>query len=76
MRVEKWRKGLAARLPATVIETLDLSVGDDITFILNDTGTLSARKSGNTDDLLKQLGSFRGKLPVDFRFDCYDSLRH
>lgn len=76
MRVERWGTSLAVRLPTTLIKTLDLRVGDDITFILNDAGTRPVRKSRNTDDLLKQLRSFRGKLPADFRFNRNDLLGH
>ena len=69
MRVVKWGNSLAIRLPATVVEVLDLKEGDEIE--LHATGMREAAivRKPNRDDLIERLRSFRGRLPDDFKFD-------
>jgi antitoxin MazE len=69
MQVAKWGNSLAVRLPASVVEALELKEGDDIEIHVADRATFGvARKPGRTD-LLKRLQAFRGRLPADFKFD-------
>lgn len=68
MQVSKWGNSLAIRLPAAIVEALDLHEGDDIE--INIAGARSfavARKPGLADQL-KSLRRFRGRLPRDFKF--------
>jgi len=69
MQVSKWGNSLAVRLPASVVEALELREGDDIEIVVADERTFAvALKPGRTD-LLRRLRAFRGRLPADFRFD-------
>lgn len=69
MRVSKWGNSLAIRLPASVVEALELKVGDQI-----DIDVLGSRKfavSRDTSRLkaLECLRSLRRPFPPDFKFD-------
>ncbi|OXR50483.1 AbrB family transcriptional regulator [Pusillimonas sp. T2] len=69
MQVAKWGNSLAVRLPASLVEALELREGDDIEIIIDDSRTFAVRKKPGADQLLKRLHAFRGKLPADFHFD-------
>ena len=69
MRVAKWSNRVAVRIPAAVVEALDLKEGDEIEIrVANARAFVVARKPVR-DDLLKRLRTFRGRLPPEFRFD-------
>ena len=69
MRVSKWGNSLAIRLPASVIEALELVEGDDIEVVLADEGKFGIRRKPSNKELLGRLHKFRGRLPKDFIFD-------
>ncbi len=69
MQVAKWGNSLAVRLPAAVVDALELREGDDIEIIVDDARTFAVRKKPDTQELLARLRSFRGKLPADFIFN-------
>lgn len=69
MQVAKWGNSLAVRLPAAVVEALELREGDDIEIIVDDPRTFAVRKKPGAQDMLARLRTFRGKLPPDFKFD-------
>lgn len=69
MQVAKWGNSLAVRLPASVVEALELREGDDIEIVVDTPKTFGIRKKPGADALLKRLRAFRGKLPADFKFD-------
>jgi antitoxin MazE len=73
MRVSKWGNSLAIRLPATVVEALELSDGDDIEVRIAESRVFEVTKRPDARELLKRLRKFRGKLPADFRFDRDDA---
>lgn len=68
MQVAKWGNSLAVRLPAALVEALELREGDDIEIVVDDPRTFAVRKKPGADVLLERLRAFRGKLPADFRF--------
>jgi len=68
MQVAKWGNSLAVRLPARLVEALELQEGDDIEIVVDGPRTFAVRKKPGADALLKRLRTFRGKLPADFRF--------
>lgn len=68
MQVSKWGNSLAVRLPASLVEALELREGDDIEIIVDDPRTFAVRKKQGADALLKRLRAFRGRLPADFKF--------
>ena len=69
MHVSKWGNSLAIRLPAAVVELLELKEGDEIEITVADSRTFSVSRKSSRRDLLKRLRAFRGRLPEDFKFD-------
>ena len=69
MQVAKRGNSLAVRLPAAVVEALELKEGDEIEIqVAGQREFHVARKPGRAE-LLKRLRAFRGRLPEDFKFD-------
>ncbi|VFR39747.1 Programmed cell death antitoxin MazE like [plant metagenome] len=68
MQVAKWGNSLAVRLPAALVEALELREGDDIEIVVDEPRTFAVRKKPGADALLERLRAFRGKVPADFRF--------
>ena len=68
MQVAKWGNSLAVRLPASVVEALQLREGDDIEIVIDGTRTFAVRKMPGEEERLARLREFRGKLPKDFKF--------
>ena len=73
MQVSKWGNSLAVRLPASVVEALELKEGDDIEISVADWRALGVARKPGRDELLKRLRAFRGRLPADFKFDREDA---
>ena len=69
MQVSRWGNSLAIRLPASVVEALELHEGDDIEVVIADERVFKVRKKPDRQDVLAKLRKYRGKLPADFKFD-------
>lgn len=69
MRIAKWGNSLAVRLPAAVVEALELKEGDDIEITVGDARQFGISRRPDREELLKRLRAFRGRLPADFKFD-------
>lgn len=69
MQVSKWGNSLAVRLPASVVDTLQLKAGDDIEIHVEGARAFALRKSPDNRELLSRLKKYRGRLPADFKFD-------
>jgi antitoxin MazE len=69
MQVAKWGNSLAVRLPAAVVEVLELREGDEIEIHVADAREFTVARKPGREDLLKRLRAFRGRLPPDFKFD-------
>ncbi len=69
MQIAKWGNSLAVRLPAAVVEALELKEGDDVEIQIADARTFEIEKKPSNLDLLARLRKFRGRLPADFKFD-------
>ena len=69
MLVAKWGNSLAVRLPAAVVEALQLQEGDEIEIHVADAKVFGIARKPGRDELLKRLRAFRGRLPPDFKFD-------
>jgi antitoxin MazE len=69
MKVCKWGNSLAVRLPAAIVEILDLKAGDNIEIRVAGTRTLDVEQKLDREELLNRLRRFRGMLPADFKFD-------
>ncbi len=69
MQVAKWGNSLAVRLPAALVEALQLKEGDDIEIHVADERVFAIARKPSKEDWLKRLRAFRGRLPADFKFD-------
>jgi antitoxin MazE len=69
MQVAKWGNSLAIRLPAAVVEALELKAGDEIEIHITDERELFVARKPGRKEFLKRLRAFRGRLPTDFKFD-------
>lgn len=69
MHVAKWGNSLAVRLPAAVVEALNLREGDDIEIHVAGERSMGIARKPGRDELIERLRAFRGRIPADFRFD-------
>lgn len=69
MQVAKWGNSLAVRLPAAVVEALQLKAGDEIEIHVAEARAFAVARKPGRDELLKRLHAFRGRLPPDFKFE-------
>jgi antitoxin MazE len=69
MQVAKWGNSLAVRLPAAVVEALELKEGDEIEIRVADAREFAVTRKPGPAELLARLRAFRGRLPADFKFD-------
>jgi antitoxin MazE len=69
MQIAKWGNSLAVRLPAAVVEALQLREGDEIEIHVADARQLDIARKPGREELLERLRAFRGRLPADFKFD-------
>jgi len=69
MQVAKWGNSLAVRLPAAVVEALDLKEGDNIEIEVSGARHFEIKKAPGTRELLARIRKYRGRLPADFKFD-------
>ncbi|MFZ0930019.1 MAG: AbrB/MazE/SpoVT family DNA-binding domain-containing protein [Syntrophobacteraceae bacterium] len=73
MQVSKWGNSLAIRLPASVVQALELREGDEIEVEIADERVFQVRKKPGKEAILARLRQFRGTLPADFKFDRDDA---
>ena len=73
MHVSKWGNSLAIRLPAAVVELLELKEGDEIEITVADSRRFSVSRKASRGELLKRLRAFRGRLPQGFKFDRHEA---
>ena len=69
MQVAKWGNSLAIRIPAGVVEALQLKAGDEIEIRVAGERQFEVARKPSREDLLKRLRKFHGRLPADFVFD-------
>ena len=69
MQVSKWGNSLAIRLPAAVVDALELKEGDDIEIVVAGARAFGVKRVPGPRDVLARLRKYRGRLPADFKFD-------
>jgi antitoxin MazE len=69
MQVAQWGNSLAVRLPAALVEVLQLQAGDEIEIVVDDPRRFAVRRKPGKASLLERVRQFRGRLPADFKFD-------
>ena len=73
MQVAKWGNSLAVRLPAAVVEALDLKEGDQIEIEVAGARRFEVKRAPGRRELLARIRKYRGRLPADFTFDRLDT---
>jgi antitoxin MazE len=69
MQVAKWGNSLAVRLPAGVVEALQLKEGDEIDIYVEGSRSFAVKRAASSRELLERVRRFRGRMPAGFRFD-------
>ncbi len=69
MQVAKWGNSLAVRLPASVVQALNLKEGEEIDLHIAGERSFEVAKQASAKELLARLRGLRGRLPADFHFD-------
>ncbi|MES1196002.1 MAG: AbrB/MazE/SpoVT family DNA-binding domain-containing protein [Steroidobacter sp.] len=69
MQVSKWGNSLAVRLPAAVVEALNLKEGDQVEIQVAGKKVFALNKAPGTRELLARLHKYRGRLPASSKFD-------
>jgi antitoxin MazE len=72
MQVSKWGNSLAIRLPAAVVEALNLKEGDDIEVQVADARTFAVSRDRSRERALERLRKLQRPLPAGFVFDRDD----
>ena len=69
MQVSKWGNSLAVRLPAAVVEALNLKEGDEIEISVAGTREFKVARDRSRQRALAQLRQMKWSFPANFRFD-------
>ena len=69
MQVSKWGNSLAVRLPAALVEALELREGDQIEIRIARGGVFEVRRDRSRERALARLRKVRRPLPAGFVFD-------
>jgi len=69
MQVSKWGNSLAVRLPASIVEILNLKEGDSIEIHVASSRDIEIMKTPEVREIIERLRKYRGRLPKDFKFD-------
>jgi antitoxin MazE len=73
MRVSKWGNSLAIRLPAGVVQALELKEGDEVEVRLAGARTFDIDRDRSRERALASIRAFNWKLPPDWNFDREDA---
>lgn len=69
MQVSKWGNSLAVRIPASVVEALNLKEGDEIEVSIAGERSLKIDRDRRREAALKRLHQTTWKLPAGWKFD-------
>ena len=69
MQISKWGNSLAIRLPAAVVEALDLKEGDEIDIRVAGERAFDVERDRTRERALERIRSMRRPLPAGWKFD-------
>jgi antitoxin MazE len=69
MQISKWGNSLAIRLPAAVVEALDLKEGDEIDIRVAGERAFDIERDRTRERALERIRSMRRPLPAGWKFD-------
>lgn len=73
MQVSRWGNSLAVRLPASVVEALQLKEGDQIEIRIAHGRSFEVSRDQSRERALARLRKLRRPLPAGFVFDRVDA---
>jgi antitoxin MazE len=73
MQVSRWGNSLAVRLPAAVVEALDLKEGDQIEVRVAGPREFEIARDRKREEAVERLRKLRRPLPAGFKFDRTDA---
>jgi antitoxin MazE len=69
MQVSKWGNSLAIRLPAAVVEALNLKAGDEINIRVAGANDFLVEREPTRQELIANIRKMSTRLPPGFKFD-------
>ena len=69
MQVSKWGNSLAIRLPAAVVEALDLKEGDEIEITIAGKRDFEVTRDRSREEALETIRQLARPFPPGFKFD-------
>ncbi len=69
MKVARWGNSLAVRLPAAVVEALELKEGDPIEIAMVGERKLEVGRDMSRERAIERLRALRRPIPAGFKFD-------
>jgi antitoxin MazE len=69
MQISKWGNSLAVRLPAAVVEALDLKEGDEIEISVAGRRDFKVARDRSKERAIEQLRQMKWFFPRNFRFN-------
>jgi len=69
MQVSKWGNSLAIRLPAAVVEALELKEGDEIEVRVAGSRDFEVSRDREREKILERIRKLQRPLPPGFKFD-------
>jgi antitoxin MazE len=69
MQVSKWGNSLAIRLPAAVVEALELKEGDEVEVRIADKRVFDIERDRSRERAMEKIRSLRRPLPPGWKFD-------
>jgi antitoxin MazE len=69
MQVAKWGNSLAIRLPASVVEALELKPGDEVEVHVVGERAFDIDRDRTRERALARIRAFSKSLPADWKFD-------
>jgi antitoxin MazE len=69
VQVSKWGNSLAIRLPASVVEALNLKEGDEIEIHVAGDRAFDVARDQSRERALERIRAFQKTLPADWKFD-------
>jgi antitoxin MazE len=73
MQISKWGNSLAVRLPASVVEMLELKEGDRIEVRIAGAREFEVERDRSRERAIERLRRLRRRLPAGFSFSRADS---
>jgi antitoxin MazE len=69
VQVSKWGNSLAIRLPAAVVEALELKAGDEINIRVASASDFVIEREMRREEAIEKLRASGTRLPAGFKFD-------